>query len=665
MPPKLPACDPCRSKKLACDHLQPVCTRCQDGNQSDSCTYRTRPFKKRKILNSSIDASESEPQQGEVSHFITPVPVPSSSPVPAPSSSPAPAPLAKLLKKSQHYPNPGYLGPSSHTTFFDHLSAGNSPGTNIDGRQQDTWKTVVNDGKIAHGAALIDQIRSSAHISLWGSLVEAWTALGINLPLAESFTMQCTQTVQTLFQCSSPGEEGSVDLSRDLFLRSCSSLAMSVDSLLEHFCATFCGTNARWETVGLFFTAVSRATIDIPCFDALYKLDRERRSLQRLAMHYADSCLDISLSLDCLNDLQLILQYENFILHSLVDGYHSWRKLGDVASSLFALGYHEQLGSKFVVPEYLRVLREEAFNRAYSADKNVSIFLGRPPRINMKYCPIARRHFQWNPEKGFSYTADTWWASLCAALKEDILDLRKEDQSIRAEKASRIRADAEAQWVALPAHFHLNEPLSFYDRRPVEMDFLVGTRLNYLHVKFMLQLSLVHRVSEPESELLAISAGMLSIVVEAIVLKHRLANSGTSLVAYYGLAAAGVICLALLNSAFGGSNTEVSASKSIRDLSVLVAQVETGALVQPEDPNYALLSGAAQTIKNLLDRLITNKFSKQPPIQAPPPEPFAHASASYVEEDWNSWDNQGLQEFDPDFWLNLAEHPFLIAPHES
>lgn len=79
-------------------------------------------------------------------------------------------------------------------------------------------------------------------------------------------------------------------------------------------------------------------------------------------------------------------------------------------------------------------------------------------------------------------------------------------------------------------HFHLENPLISYDRRPVELDFMVSTRLNYAHVMFLLRQTLAHRVSEPDAELLAISADMLSLVVEAVVLKDRLANSGTSLV---------------------------------------------------------------------------------------------------------------------------------------
>jgi hypothetical protein len=76
----------------------------------------------------------------------------------------------------------------------------------------------------------------------------------------------------------------------------------------------------------------------------------------------------------------------------------------------------------------------------------------------------------------------------------------------------------------------LDKPLSSYNQRHVEIDFLVSTKLNFAHVKFLLELTITPRVPNPGVELLRISADMLSLVVEAIVLKQRLANSGTSLV---------------------------------------------------------------------------------------------------------------------------------------
>lgn len=118
-------------------------------------------------------------------------------------------------------------------------------------------------------------------------------------------------------------------------------------------------------------------------------------------------------------------------------GYLSWRKLGDVAASLFALGHHQQkVESSGGVPDFLSRLRQTAFCRTYSADKNVSIFLGRPPRIIRKFCHFylpsqdsqpaqeaSREPPPWSQAGRPDFITDSRWAALCGILKEDILDL--------------------------------------------------------------------------------------------------------------------------------------------------------------------------------------------------------------------------------------------------
>lgn len=124
-------------------------------------------------------------------------------------------------------------------------------------------------------------------------------------------------------------------------------------------------------------------------------------------------------------------------------GYQSWRKLGDVASSLFALGYHQDTKNSAPVPAFLKDLRQAIFARAYSADKNISIFLGRPSRIHRQQClfrlpgqdsetSISSPYFspewpEWGQQEQFDYKADTRWYALCAALKEDVLQLFGEE----------------------------------------------------------------------------------------------------------------------------------------------------------------------------------------------------------------------------------------------
>lgn len=41
---KLPSCEPCRKSKLSCDHLSPVCGRCQKKKTPHNCTYHPAPM---------------------------------------------------------------------------------------------------------------------------------------------------------------------------------------------------------------------------------------------------------------------------------------------------------------------------------------------------------------------------------------------------------------------------------------------------------------------------------------------------------------------------------------------------------------------------------------------------------------------------------------------
>jgi hypothetical protein len=112
-----------------------------------------------------------------------------------------------------------------------------------------------------------------------------------------------------------------------------------------------------------------------------------------------------------------------------------------VVASIFALGFHENVDKKLDVPPFLTDLRKTVFARTYSGDKNVAIFLGRPPRMSKKFAcfqipsighnPEGDRSMQsdmsafqaWGLRCEMSYTAETCWSALCASLKEEILEL--------------------------------------------------------------------------------------------------------------------------------------------------------------------------------------------------------------------------------------------------
>src|ERR1700744_5806938 len=128
--------------------------------------------------------------------------------------------------------------------------------------------------------------------------------------------------------------------------------------------------------------------------------------------------------------------------------------MGDLASSLFALGYHEEIDNTSQIPNYVAELRKAAVARIYTADKSLAIFLGRPPRIIKAYCnfripsnipelwdvdntvadpagnPLAQETSDHDTDmhaprddEMINHTADTRCAAMFASLKEEILAL--------------------------------------------------------------------------------------------------------------------------------------------------------------------------------------------------------------------------------------------------
>lgn len=440
MPARLAACDPCRISRVACDHVRPVCSRCHKENNVEGCVYRDRPFKRRRRSENASPRPPSTPATARPD-----------------SNSTSPAFVERPLALPVHaYPNPGFLGDSSHTAIFEQIVASHessevhtptTPGIVTAHLAQ--GRQASQGPQLLRGSALLDSLRSTLRPSSCANLLKAWSWKGTNLALAGDLLRPCIDTVVRVLSSQCP----SIDVSQKLLTNSL--VALKADSTYDvsRYRSQFVNDNIRWESLGLFLVAISRAATDLDEYGELYRTQPDRRKWQTTALELSDQCLEICLSLDCLNDLQLLLQYENWIAHSMVDGdqsrfdflarasyfanssgYHSWRKLGDVISSLFALGYHERIDTEGQLPAFLKDLRSTALARTFSGDKNVSIFLGRPPRIHSNYCEVKSvitsiappSACEQLPEQGgdirFSYALESWWTASCALLKEQILD---------------------------------------------------------------------------------------------------------------------------------------------------------------------------------------------------------------------------------------------------
>ncbi|KAK8150437.1 hypothetical protein G3M48_001909 [Beauveria asiatica] len=567
---------------------------------------------------------------------------------------------------SRRYPNPGYLGSSNHTALFNQLELDRDSliDARIDGHGHDELPTrPTSDASISLGEDIIEHLFRVCPLAICINLAKSWLDTGANLPLGHAFTAASVQAVENL--TTDPGDR--VGLSKQLFHNSSLPLEATSASTERGDATMFNFGTPRWENICLFFISVARATLVIPYLHPALRLREQRHRIIRLAMRYACQSLDLSLSLDCLNDLQLVSQYENFLLHSIVDGdenFGCYRKLGDVASSIFTLGYHQQVACDASLPAALKFTRQAAFAHAYSADKNVSIFLGRPPRLSKRLChfpPIGLEAYfshEWAEGTTLDFYEEARWAAMCAALKEDCLELLKEKGNNNVEKKARyIRETAALQWSSLPQCFRLEARLRSYDRAPMELDLLLGVKLNHLHVVFLLQFALLRNIKEPDAAIVRVSAEMFELVVEALLLRERIIDSGTSLVwkvVYYGLSAAGILCLALLRPSFLFVQEHIDVSQILRDLAVLTGVVEKGSLVDAEDANYALLAGAIKAIKSVLDRVDPNSLNCRSPRHTME-EPAAPDSTAASNGSWDSWYFNYFQDLQNPFWQTIAQ----------
>ncbi|KAK1625164.1 hypothetical protein BDP81DRAFT_474529 [Colletotrichum phormii] len=522
-------------------------------------------------------------------------------------------------------------------------------------------------------------------------LVCSWLGRGVNLPLAGPVVIECLYSMENwrkvLTPTSNNSREGdgcgsgitSAGYVAALLTNTLRPIALSSELTKQEFLAQMGGSNLRWETLVIFFVAAARAAYDTSYFPPLYTTSEQRRRLMQALTYIGDYCLETSLSLDCLNDLQLILQYENFIVHSHLDGdqsYHSWRRIGDLASFLFALGYHEKIERcNPNVPPFVIELRKACFSRIYTADKGLAVFLGRPPIIVKDYChfQIPKVHDGWIEEEAgdvriaqsepINYNTDARCVARFSFLKQEVLQLlRRKNMTNVTRNISDFRHKVEALWQDLPSHFRLNSSLRDCQQSPFERDFLAHIRLDYLHNLFLLGLVSQQPISEPNDELLKVAIEMLSIVVEVIPLRDQLVNSGTCLiwkVAQYGLPAAGVISLALLKANAESDVFLHSRSKMIQDLCrigspirpVLVAETRTGAWIQAGEPNFALFTRETGTIQTMLDSLLALRSSAEE----------AQTTNDAPLEVWEPYSNHELWDFEMEFWSNLAEHPTLLS----
>ena len=301
---RLQACDPCRARKVACDHGQPVCGRCRKGKQDAKCAY-------------TVAAAPSE----------------------------APSPTRKMPQ--QRHESPGgfesiqdpalprssdlgddasFLGFTNPTTVYretrQSLSLLHGP---VMGRTGG-----VGGGRVAAKDHRVKTLSAALRESCLMVLVRLPGLPGAPIRVVGDVAGQpggwedylvasVVDFLRSHFGARAPTEADMEHLAECVNSNTMRPLR-DIHSSSKEWLDQFCGPNLRWETLGLMWANLERLSDALSSLKpGLLRWEPERRS-QDLAMECMTSCLHLAQHFNQGNDLVVDLCRRICALQSIITG---------------------------------------------------------------------------------------------------------------------------------------------------------------------------------------------------------------------------------------------------------------------------------------------------------------------------------------------------------
>ncbi|KAL1869998.1 hypothetical protein VTK73DRAFT_2841 [Phialemonium thermophilum] len=646
------ACEPCRRRKLACDHHLPVCDRCQRGKTPSRCIYidrygpRVPPSPARSIsistrttnlvgqssvVTSPVRSGGDVGIRGEMGYLG------------ATSVSSFTQETQKCLSLVQHRTpsQTDQSSPSAHS-YIGTTSAKYGPPVSkvVENALLDMAVDVLgsipdpqnSNSLLQKALSPVDGWVRQAVFCLADS---TWETFGTDLRGAENRPRRLLHMAQLL----------SENTARPLHEDCASS---------DEWLGSFSGTNLRWEAVGIMFIHWAIGSMSLHDDSPLLlsspgSTGSERRKAMRA--RYVDcvhSCLDLCGRTHPGNTLLAYLYQKHAHLSSAFAGDASLLTSRITAESIAILthiGLHVTPPSAVQTISLSTEIRRRLFAQAFIIDKVAAIFTGRPPLLRGSYCstplpldlsdedlfslgrdlsiePISRlTNDGWNTD-GKVHSATLLRArAMMSFIRDEILEMALAvNQRIDSQALDQLK-DRQAQLYKQlpPGLVYRDGDASDKNQEPRILFAKILARLDHLQNLFFILRLLVKARASPEDgiQLLETSFEMLSITLRIWTggCLHSLRVNFDWMVVSYAGPAAGVLCSALVNpsSALNGRappSASVSRADVVLQLGLLIGFIEW---ISPGSPNAGLCASMTEIVRLVLD----HSLNAPPATQAP------------------------------------------------
>ena len=322
-------------------------------------------------------------------------------------------------------------------------------------------------------------------------------------------------------------------------------------------------------------------------------------------------------------------------------------------------------------PFFITEFRKKTFVSAYSNDKYMATFVGRPPRLSHHYCllqlPLDLNDNQtmsngldldnaiatlddegWNQRGTIHRCTFARIFAQNARIREDILEISlgvlQEDMVLRADT---IEKRAIQMWENLPHFLRIDHQNSWNIKRaPVELLFLVYIRLENLTHQFLLQRTLIKRASTHTAKLLIIARDIFSNVLTIVNNRDSVRDFQIDfmlIICTHGLPSSAVLAVELLRQeqTSGSTSQPLPRSETIQDLSVFIACLGS---IRPDSGSFSICERGCKFLKRILDTILSSA-------------PAATSNLSTLDAQDPSWSTPLFSGNDGDFmrWLETME----------
>ncbi|KLO79029.1 uncharacterized protein LW93_4352 [Fusarium fujikuroi] len=638
---KKQACEPCRRRKVACDHGYPICRRCRKRPNGTSACYYASPEQ----TATPFRARPSQQQVSEAPALNSEAAVPSAQTRNfGPDDGLWSSPAARAPQ--------GFFGPTSFPAAYQETEASlAAQGPALAVVDTPSSPTISAPPSVAEIQSIVDMDQGASQLAVRvlqalpekpsmyrskpeASLDEDWLAsIGDRL---------LTSTWETFgFHIS---DRTNTTKLREMGSRICINTRKTLREDQDDPTAwiqSFSGENLRWETVGVIF--LYRALSELTATS-----NEESKRIIRRCTEYCASCITLANMGGSSGTLMLFLMYKRSVLHAWMHGETSlpyWKFHAETVAMLTFSGLHDNRAKSS--PHMSSVpteIRRRIGCQVFVVDKFLATFVGRPPLLTRRFCSIKspldleesallsdKETFQrrsqlldqdgWNTD-GRIYSSSLLRVRMMIALaRDEILEVvHAQDGHYGITEVMQLKTKQLDLYGQLPQHLIWNPTAEEISEIDLEIGYpKLLIRLDHLLNMFLIQ-RLLAKHGHPRNELLRTSFEMVVLTLNFWAQKHiwaALQGKCRWIIMGYATLAGAVLCMELIepipvtipahDSIIAGE--AYSRSSIIQQLSLLLGYLKTSC---PSQTHCSVAHNVRGVIKKVLDHILNNPTLTQP-----------------------------------------------------